>query len=838
MNTTSYLNYGYKVIGDLPANMKKAFKTLFLPTGKRETWTGKKFRRYVANGTIKKVDPELLSPEYQKRTGKGWQDTLTAHDFSQMDLPKWDTQSVLVKDRAVKLFNTLQRDLMLGRDVAICRTGHDEVNKSRLYAMMAVLSNFKFTRDHFAVFIITTSDGPEFFMINQDTLHLMKKIINAAFYGKADPFMGVEKSDYAQHFTANDWKKMEIVFQEDGDGTGEGLWLNFLDNRPSQKEPEAVVPKRRKHRAGLFMFLNGTPSDLSRFGIYNTFNVNNYRTNCLVQAIQNAECLDDEEINLLKWIIKTATIKLSDLAVIGELFKLEFHVSKWSDEKGAINHTKTYAKGGAGRKKIHLFHRDGHLMLMEKTTALGGKPIWISTVIEKMFRAGQLFPLTYVQANQALRARLDVPPLEAVKYSPLCLDVGKRTMEHMVLKDIDRILDVDEIKAMEDKTKGQLFRTFKCWIQRKFGLSPDRYRSLACLGHAILEGEGCFAGVPALGGPVGEFIRLCQTSPLCEAQFNRPVKVEGELVQIDRRGSYCSVYKDFQGIPTGPPIPIQGDKPFRGRDWDYYYICINVISFKLKECMGSEDPFPLIRKTGLLYLDMELFATIKAWYDLEYDLISGFGFTGGFNTNVKKVAVEMWQLRMEIQPPVLAKVVKRMINSMFGKSIQKEKLTYQVTYDKDHFFSYLRLTKLTDGIFSVKKRGDSFSVTFAHSIVVNWIRPQFGVNVLSWSRTMMGTYMWCGSSVGVNVFYVNTDSMVMTKEDAKKLNMKCNWQLIGDKLGTFSYEFPNTARKFICLSKKKYLFCFNDGTFKVRFGPQDERDPEEYFEAKYAELTQ
>jgi hypothetical protein len=51
------------------------------------------------------------------------------------------------------------------------------------------------------------------------------------------------------------------------------------------------------------------------------------------------------------------------------------------------------------------------------------------------------------------------------------------------------------------------------------------------------------------------------------------------------------------------------------------------------------------------------------------------------------------------------------------------------------------------------------------------------------------------------------------------------------------FEFQETARKFICLSPRKYVFCFDNAHFKVRFGPKA-GDPEEFFERKYCELME
>jgi hypothetical protein len=271
-----------------------------------------------------------------------------------------------------------------------------------------------------------------------------------------------------------------------------------------------------------------------------------------------------------------------------------------------------------------------------------------------------------------------------------------------------------------------------------------------------------------------------------------------------------------------------------------YYICIDVEEFQYKlfqqHAESERDPFPLLRKTGLLYLDRTMFEAIDQRYDRKYKFISGYMFERGCNMTINRVARALWAIRESIQPPILKGVVKRMINTMFGKSIMREKLTWTMSYDLGDIPMFIRKGKLDD-VFSIRRRGNKYHVTRFKTMTQQWIRPQFGVNVLSHSRVMMQKYIDTAQTIPAIVFYVNTDCLVMRAGTEFELDDQCDRMLLGDALGRFSYEFEGKARKFICLSNKKYLFCFKDGTFKVRYGPK-EGDPEEYFERKYREATE
>jgi hypothetical protein len=392
------------------------------------------------------------------------------------------------------------------------------------------------------------------------------------------------------------------------------------------------------------------------------------------------------------------------------------------------------------------------------------------------------------------------------------------------------MLDTEELKALTKTEKNEQMTVFADLIEQEFGLNPRNYCSLANLGQAILEKTDCYRDVPALCGPPAGFIRLCQTPPLVQPRYDQPVMIEGRIQQLDKRGSYCSTYIGFQGIPRGQPCVMAEFEP---SEWDYFYICVDVKKYESK----LDNPFPLLRSLGRLYLDKVLFDAINERYDWEFDWVSGYGFNRGFNTRVCVVAGRMWGMRMMLkkkQSP-LEGVVKRMINSLFGKAIARDKLTSKVTLCKASLVSYLSKAAKSK-IFAFKKaEGDNYDVRFVNSIVVNWIRPQFGVNVLNWSRVMMQRRIDKAESLGCPVFYVNTDCLVMQEKDVLRFNAASH--LIGGNLGDFQFELPSVATRFICISRRSYMFRLDNGGVKVRWGPKGEENPEEWFEQKYIERT-
>jgi hypothetical protein len=131
------------------------------------------------------------------------------------------------------------------------------------------------------------------------------------------------------------------------------------------------------------------------------------------------------------------------------------------------------------------------------------------------------------------------------------------------------------------------------------------------------------------------------------------------------------------------------------------------------------------------------------------------------------------------------------------------------------------------------------------SIMKDFSCPQFSVNVSSYSRKVMQDIVYKAVDNDIPIYYSNTDCLCLREQDVLKLAMLTSSRFLSHDhdpqdilLGDFIREYPETTRKFICLSPKIYIHCFrDDGQDKLwekRYGPRDKnKDPEEYFEELY-----
>jgi hypothetical protein len=291
--------------------------------------------------------------------------------------------------------------------------------------------------------------------------------------------------------------------------------------------------------------------------------------------------------------------------------------------------------------------------------------------------------------------------------------------------------------------------------------------------------------------------------------YGKPQKVKGPIIQIDRNSSYPAVYRDFEGIPAG--IPQQIKSMDESNTSAYYFILINVKSFK---CKHDIDAFPMITETGPLYIDKTYFNVLCAHYRLSYDFITGLAFDS-FNNKIAEVSRKLYTRRMQLKAQgcnTSQALIKRLLNSLWGKSIQRANPFYQVNVEANRVESFEAWNE--QFLYSRSPGNNAFTYRLIKPLLIKWSMPQFAVSVLSKSRADMQEIVYKATDANVDVFMVNTDSLTMTEQGFNKLNELVPGGLISNELGGFSIEVKSD--KFIAISSKRYVHTFADLTCRVR----------------------
>jgi hypothetical protein len=349
------------------------------------------------------------------------------------------------------------------------------------------------------------------------------------------------------------------------------------------------------------------------------------------------------------------------------------------------------------------------------------------------------------------------------------------------------------------------FNFFKQVICTEFGKDPQCYESIASLSYDMYR--RCLECVPELSGFLSKQIRECLQSPFLGTPDGKKIYIEGELIQIDRNGSYPATYVSMPGIPQG--MPSAKFNPAAA----YYYEKIRVKSFR---CKHSKDPYPLLNSTGEFWLDKTTIECINEHYEWEKEVICGWYFKKIHDmTSFRQLTQKLWDFRRRYSN--IQNLFKWMMNTVWGISVRKPPKEIKKTFDAAKFrehFEYIDEFTQKDGQYEVKI---PMSVNFF------WGMPQFGVNVMSWHRKEMADLIYRCIDHGIDVYYVNTDS-IMIGAALSRIGVK-----IGAGLG--EWKIDKEIVKFICISPKKWFMKLKDGSTQCMYGVNDE----EYWERKYGE---
>jgi hypothetical protein len=351
---------------------------------------------------------------------------------------------------------------------------------------------------------------------------------------------------------------------------------------------------------------------------------------------------------------------------------------------------------------------------------------------------------------------------------------------------------------------------------------------LAEFGQALLHKYGCYKNVYELRGNLAQFKRKRCPKPINGPAYNLPQRYEGEIIQIDKNSAYPSVYRDFDGIPTGKPKIIP---QFNPDSLKCYYIAINITEFKSR---NEADPYPLITETGIMYLNKSMFDYINENYDIKFDFITGVSFSG-FNKKLSDLTEILYEMRLDAKKKgsEVQQVIKRLMNSLWGKSIQKEDPIWKKEMPSSKLDNFIEFNR--DFIHSYKAI-DNFrtKVDLMKPIVSDFITPQFASEVLSYSKIQMLVVVQSCINCKIDVFYVNTDSITMVKKP-KEGNQNLIECLISDKMGQFSIEVE--SKLFIALGPCKNIHVLHDGSTRVRFHNKMVFNEIQFFEDLYKEMT-
>jgi hypothetical protein len=371
----------------------------------------------------------------------------------------------------------------------------------------------------------------------------------------------------------------------------------------------------------------------------------------------------------------------------------------------------------------------------------------------------------------------------------------------------------------------------------------SRFLSVSSIGYFFAKAYGCFQGCYELSGKPKEFIQRCVSGGRVMLRNNQKLDVIGKIQDFDAVALYVSAMSIMDGVPKGIPKVIEDLRHEVSKQgiWKYntFFIEINIKRI-VSKCPGgySFGQVYSMSPTGAkmfgnkavdhFYVDKRGLQDLIEYYDLDYEVLRGYGFDEGFNRRINSFVKTVHKLREQYKKEKnpLQNTVKLLSNSIYGKSIMKETTTRIVIKRQEDLSKYIiqQYNNIEEITCSVES--DRAFVKIVKTVEKEFTLPQFGASVLSWSKFLMNRVICLAEQNGIKIFYQDTDSIHIFDKDVEKLaklfKAKYNQKLIGTNLTQFHSDFsvmeldslPKAERskakqpysvRFIGLGKKSYL---------------------------------
>ena len=272
-----------------------------------------------------------------------------------------------------------------------------------------------------------------------------------------------------------------------------------------------------------------------------------------------------------------------------------------------------------------------------------------------------------------------------------------------------------------------------------------------------------------------------------------------------------------------------------------------IVQIKITE-VRKHYPFPLIvqKKDGLNLNDDNITEPIMMIVDniyledlinfqnIEFELIKGYYWDGKKDYRIQEEIKKIFEKRVEYkkQKNPLQQLYKLIMNSCYGKTIEKpvdKELVYVSGEEKikkyitRNYNSITEIIQIKDSKISAIKQVVPIDQHFNFNLL--------GIQVLSMSKRIMNEVMCLAYDIGCRIYYQDTDSMHIVKEDLSRLEEafkeKYHRELKGTNLGQFHTDFSSCtgredvehAVESIFLMKKMFIdkLLMSDNTFDYMF---------------------
>ena len=361
---------------------------------------------------------------------------------------------------------------------------------------------------------------------------------------------------------------------------------------------------------------------------------------------------------------------------------------------------------------------------------------------------------------------------------------------------------------------GKGYIIFRNWILEYFDEDINAHLTIPSIITDIFMKKGIFKGCYELSGLPREFITKAMVGGRCMQSDNEKHDINIKMNDLDATSLYPTAMSQIKGFVKGQPKPINKEQLNMSflNSTDYYYVSIKVLK------VNKKLKFPLMRKQvegkntfsndmegEIVYLGKTALEDVIEFQNIEFELVNGYYFNEGFNTSINTIITEIFNrrktLKQEGNPAEL--IFKLLMNSSYGKLLQKAPDSeIMILDDKDDVINVYtsRNYSTIKAVYDISKPDNTNYQGFKNKVRIEknvaqgsfYNKIHLGVMILDQSKRIMNEVMTMAEDNKVNVYYQDTDSMML--EDGKidlletKFYEKYNKKLVGNNLGQFSSD--------------------------------------------------
>ena len=384
---------------------------------------------------------------------------------------------------------------------------------------------------------------------------------------------------------------------------------------------------------------------------------------------------------------------------------------------------------------------------------------------------------------------------------------------------------------MDVELLGKGYLIFRKWILEYFDEDINGHLTIPSIITNIFMKEGIFKDCYELSGLPREFITKAMIGGRCMTANNEKHAQNIKINDLDATSLYPTAMTKIKGFVKGAPKALKIDQLNQTflNNTDYYFVSIKILKVNkfrrfplLRRVIDGKNTFTNEMENEIVFLGKTALEDAVEFQEIEYEIISGYYFNEGFNTDIKGLINEIFErrktLKQEGNPAEL--IMKLLMNSSYGKLLQKppnkEILIMDEKNDDINVYTSRNYSTIK-AVYDISKPDNTNYQGFKNKVRIekNVAEGTFhnkihlGIMILDESKRVMNQVMALAEDNNINIYYQDTDSMQLEDGKTELLERlyyeKYNRKLVGKELGQFSSDFSPSISIPLLNDKKRKI---------------------------------